>query len=814
MKGKILKRLLSVMLSLLLMLSLIPTAVSAESLYAGDTIYAVNMDLVEPVPGSNSEYAVLSSSSSNVNIYAYEWYKDGVLMPFYDEFEEDTTYTLKARLTTLKTFSSNVEVYVNGQPAQLLRIEQNSTHLLFSFDYYVPKNSYSVSFIANGGYGTMNALTGVNTFTMPECGFTAPEGKFFAYWEDIASDAKFYPGDVVTIYEDLIVRAVWQGLTYTITFDANGGSGSMDPLTGDKNYVLPECGFTAPAGKQFKWWYIVEYGSVYDAGDNINISRDITARAIWEDIPQDSGKIKVNNITATSDIDSIVGLYKPLKLPEFTLTDGVPAVILSGSGNLQWQKKVDGEWKYMTDVEVRFTPGEWRISTQVRIDGDSAKTYELGNPVTLTVDGVKWNMDNNGIPHVYSDYSMISVTSPVFEVKDDPNIKPPVEITQLNIDLEGYYAGAKVADAKLSCSNSNVTFENLNFLLGVDTNGDGELDAATPAGTYFEDGKIYAVSFLIKAKPGYSIMGLVMKDIYFSEGMVIGSYSDENDAFSCFCELKKPEKIKIAAPKIKSSNVESSGKIKLTWDKVEGAVKYQVYRATSKNGKYGIMKTVTGGTSYINANAVPGKYYYYYVIAVDSVGNKSAKSNIAGRTCDYAQPVVTATNDAATGKPKLTWKAVEGATSYKVYRAATKNGSYTLMKTVKDGTTYINANAATGKLYYYKVKAYGPNSSATSVYSVVDSRTCDLKRPVVSITTSSGKPKISWAAVTGAKEYKIYRATSKNGTYKEVKTTTSKSWKDTTAKKGQTYYYKVVAVHSKSAANSANSVVKSIKCTK
>ena len=91
---------------------------------------------------------------------------------------------------------------------------------------------------------------------------------------------------------------------------------------------------------------------------------------------------------------------------------------------------------------------------------------------------------------------------------------------------------------------------------------------------------------------------------------------------------------------------------------------------------------------------------------------------------------------------------------------------------------------------------------------------CDLKAPVVSITTSSGKPKVSWAAITGAKEYKIYRSTSKTGTYSLVKTTTAKYWKDTTAKKGKTYYYKVVAVHKSSGANSAYSTVKSIKCTK
>ena len=81
----------------------------------------------------------------------------------------------------------------------------------------------------------------------------------------------------------------------------------------------------------------------------------------------------------------------------------------------------------------------------------------------------------------------------------------------------------------------------------------------------------------------------------------------------------------------------------------------------------------------------------------------------------------------------------------------------------------------------------------------------------VSIALSSNKPKVSWDKVNGAVEYTVYRATSENGTYELMKTTTSLSWKDTTAASGKTYYYKVVAVAAHSSANSAYSSVVSIK---
>lgn len=70
-------------------------------------------------------------------------------------------------------------------------------------------------------------------------------------------------------------------------------------------------------------------------------------------------------------------------------------------------------------------------------------------------------------------------------------------------------------------------------------------------------------------------------------------------------EMQTVEAKKLAQPKVKATNVLSSGKIKLTWNEIEGAKEYKIYRATSKNGKYTLMKTVTG-TSYTNTSAKAG----------------------------------------------------------------------------------------------------------------------------------------------------------------------------------------------------------------
>ena len=165
-----------------------------------------------------------------------------------------------------------------------------------------------------------------------------------------------------------------------------------------------------------------------------------------------------------------------------------------------------------------------------------------------------------------------------------------------------------------------------------------------------------------------------------------------------------------------------------------------------------------------------------------------------------AAPVVKAGNSATSGKPMLTWDAVDGATSYKVYRATSQNGPCRLLGSVTT-TTYVNTGAKDGVTYYYMVTAV--NDSGESAFSNTVSGqnkavTPKPSAPVVKIGNSatSGKPMLTWDAVDGATSYKVYRATSQNGTYSLLGTVTATSYINTGAKDGVTYYYKVKAVNS------------------
>lgn len=149
--------------------------------------------------------------------------------------------------------------------------------------------TYTVSFNANGGTGTMlDETEQLGGYVLPQCTFTAPTGKQFKCWAEGSASGQQY--DVSYEYDvtaNVTFYAIWEDIpvaNYTVSFNANGGSGSMNPVQFAGEYTLPTCGFTAPTGKQFKGWATSANGSVIE-GTTYNVTANVEFFAIWENIP-------------------------------------------------------------------------------------------------------------------------------------------------------------------------------------------------------------------------------------------------------------------------------------------------------------------------------------------------------------------------------------------------------------------------------------------------------------------------------------------------------------------------------------------------
>ena len=267
-------------------------------------------------------------------------------------------------------------------------------------------------------------------------------------------------------------------------------------------------------------------------------------------------------------------------------------------------------------------------------------------------------------------------------------------------------------------------------------------------------------------------------------------------AYSAVVNAKNTKKLQAPTAKV---TVNANGTFKLSWNKVAGADKYELY-IKQADGSYKLMKTTTA-TSFTTAFATYGKQFSYKIRAVNSKNKSltSAYSSVVNATNNkkLQTPTMKASVN-ANGTFKLSWNKVAGADKYELYIKQV-NGSYKLMKTTT-ATSFTTAFATYGKQFSYKMRAVNSkNSSATSAYSAVVNakNTKKLQTPAMKVTVNTnGSFKLSWNKVEGATSYQLYIKQA-NGSYKLMKTTTSTSFTTAVAAKGKTYSYKMVAVTSK-----------------
>ena len=240
---------------------------------------------------------------------------------------------------------------------------------------------------------------------------------------------------------------------------------------------------------------------------------------------------------------------------------------------------------------------------------------------------------------------------------------------------------------------------------------------------------------------------------------------------------------------------DESGRPLLTWAAANGANGYAVYRSESADGEFVKVASVST-TKYADTAAENGKTYYYYVIAVKNDAASGIRSDVVSTTADCPQVTELAVGGDESGRPLLTWAAVNGANGYAVYRSESADGEFVKVASVST-TKYADTAAENGKTYYYYVIAV-KNDAAYGLRSDVVSTTVELTvvEPVVGARQADGKPTLHWNKLQNAVSYQVYRATEENGEYVRVFTTKGLTYTHVSAQLDKTYYYKVKAVFS------------------
>ena len=262
----------------------------------------------------------------------------------------------------------------------------------------------------------------------------------------------------------------------------------------------------------------------------------------------------------------------------------------------------------------------------------------------------------------------------------------------------------------------------------------------------------------------------------------------------------------LAAPTLVEAKRSDDGSgILFTWEAVERAAKYRVYRKTD-SGSYERLADVTG-LSYLDTKVPSGTTATYTVRCLDTYGNLASDYDHTGVSAlsptYYAQPLLTGVKSDV-GGILVTWQAVDGVEDYRIFRHDTSKTSWDELTDVNiplgnpceylDPDIDNSGDVKEGGKYSYTVACL-KSGQVASAKNEVGLTTTYYKAPEMrSATNAVDGVKVTWKAVDGVGYYNIYRKTD-NGSWTRIASSfKGTSYVDTSAESAHHYNYSVACV--------------------
>lgn len=252
--------------------------------------------------------------------------------------------------------------------------------------------------------------------------------------------------------------------------------------------------------------------------------------------------------------------------------------------------------------------------------------------------------------------------------------------------------------------------------------------------------------------------------------------------------------VNLPAPQI-TGLANTTGGIKISWNKVSGAYGYRLYYKPASGGWKRFKDTTA--TSFTDSGVSPNRTETYTIRCIDKNGNTISGFNSTGWSKKYTPAAPTISKlDITTGGIKLSWNKIAGVYGYRLYYKTSSGG----WKRFKDttATSFTDSGVVPNKTETYTIRCIDKNGNTVSGFY---SRGWSKKyTPVAStITRLSNTSKgvsVTWNKIAGVYGYRLYRKYD-GGSWTRVKDTTSTSFTDSGAKKGKKVTYTVRCIDRK-----------------
>lgn len=153
--------------------------------------------------------------------------------------------------------------------------------------------------------------------------------------------------------------------------------------------------------------------------------------------------------------------------------------------------------------------------------------------------------------------------------------------------------------------------------------------------------------------------------------------------------------------------------VQLSWNAVEGAAGYQIYRSLTKDGEYACIAEIADGaaTGYNDSTCECGIAYFYYIKACQSLDGTNVSGNASEILSGRAIPNKVSISGSVSKDQMsvtLTWKETLGAQGFEIYRSIDNTSNFQLVQKIEQSNVYAWTDTGLNKdsEYYYRVRAY------------------------------------------------------------------------------------------------------------
>lgn len=251
--------------------------------------------------------------------------------------------------------------------------------------------------------------------------------------------------------------------------------------------------------------------------------------------------------------------------------------------------------------------------------------------------------------------------------------------------------------------------------------------------------------------------------------------------------------VNLPAPQI-TGLANTTGGIKISWNKVDGAYGYRLYYKPASGGWKRFKDTTA--TSFTDSGVVPNKTETYTIRCIDKNGKTVSGFNSKGWSKKYTAttPKITKLTNTSKGV-SVTWNKIAGVYGYRLYQK-TSNG----WKRIKDttATSYTDSAVSANQTKTYTIRCIDKNGKTVSGYNSKGwSKKYTAATPkITKLTNRSKGVSVTWNKIAGVYGYRLYRKYD-GGSWTKVKDTTSTSFTDSGAKKGKKVTYTVRCIDRK-----------------